>query len=232
LCFRNNGLSQAIPGLTSIWTKYEASTSGATPDPPIIQTEKQRLSVNPLTGQVSTSGSNYEPLTAHERWKLYFKQNYWAVGAYMGPLASALVLDQARGDPKEWGGGFAGYGRRLSSRVASAVIQGTFQAPVAALLKEDTRYIISDQNGFKRRAEHALLYGFLTYNNQGHPTLNISNLGGYYAASAVSTRWLPGRRKVVLFTLSDGSQQAGLSALVNLIQEFWPELHRSAIRWP
>lgn len=188
--------------------------------------------MNPLTGQASASGSDYKPLTGEERWKLYFKQNYWSVGAYMGPLAAALVLDQATGDPKEWGGGFPGYGRRLASRVGGAIIQGTFQAPVAALLKDDTRYIISNQHGFKRRARHALAYGFLTYNNQGHPTLNIANLGGYYAASAATTLWLPGRRNASLYTLSDGSQQVGLNALVNLIQEYWPEIHRTVFHRP
>lgn len=197
------------------------------------QAEKQRLSINPVTGQVSASASAFTPLTANERWKLYFTQSYWSVGAYVGPFFAALALDQSRNDPREWGGGFRGYGRRVASRVAGGdIIQNSFQHPVAALLKEDVRYIASSQHGFKRRAGHAVLYSFLTYNNEGHPTLNVSNIGGYYFASAASTLWLPGRRNVAAYTLSDGSEALALSTLVNLLQEFWPEIHHDVFRRP
>lgn len=158
------------------------------------QDDKNRLSVNPVTGQVTAMASDYTPLTGDERWKLYLKQSFWSVGAYVGPLFAALALDQSTGSPKEWGGGFPGYGRRVASRVASGdIVQNSFQFPVAALLHEDVRYIASNQHGFCRRAGHAILYSFLTYNPQGHATLNLSNIGGYYFAGAVSTLWLPGR---------------------------------------
>ncbi len=198
-------------------------------NPPAAETEKKRLAVNPLTGLVTSPGSDYRPLTAGERWKLYWKQNYTSVGAYVGPFAAALVLDQARGDPYQWGGGFPGYGRRLASRVGSAIVQGTFQAPVAALLKEDVRYIASNQRGPKRRLLHAVAYSFLTYSNHGHPTLNIANLGGYYAASAMSTLWLPGSHRVATYTLSDASLQIALTVPVNILQEFWPDIDRRVI---
>jgi hypothetical protein len=167
--------------------------------------------VNPITGLVSTSASGYEPLTGVERWKLYFKMNYWSVGAYFGPFFSALVLDQASGSPAQWGGGFAGYGRRVASRVGSAILQGAFQAPVAYVLHEDVRYISSGHGGLKHRAWHAAVYSFLTYNNQGHPTLNIANLGGIYASTLASNLWLPSHNNLVNYTLSNGSEQIVLS---------------------
>jgi hypothetical protein len=186
--------------------------------------------VNPLTGLTSASAWEYRPLTGDERWKLYFRQSYWSAGAYFGPFFAALVLDQATGDPREWGGGFRGYGRRVLSRLAAGdIVQNSFQHPVAALLKEDVRYIASSQHGFERRAGHAVLYSFLTYNNQGQPTLNISNIAGYYVASAPSRLWLPGRRNASLH-LTDGSQAIGLSVPGNLLQEFWPEVRRTVFR--
>ncbi len=66
--------------------------------------------MNPVTGLVTSSASNYKPLTEKERWELYWKQNYFSVGAYFGPALTALVLDQATGSPAQWGGGFSGYG--------------------------------------------------------------------------------------------------------------------------
>ena len=153
------------------------------------------------------------------------------MGAYVGPLLAALALDQSTGDPKQWGGGFAGYARRVASRVAAGdIVQNSFQFVAAAALKEDVRYIASDRRGFKKRVEHAILYSVLTYNNQGHPTLNLANIGGYYVASAASTLWLPGHDKVASYAFSDGSEALALSVPINMFQEFWPEISRKALR--
>lgn len=137
------------------------------------------------------------------------------------------MLDQSKGDPDEWGGGFEGYGRRVASRIGSNIVQSTFQASTAAVLKQDVRYIQSGQSGFKHRVGHAILYSFITLNSSGHRTLNIPNLGGYYVASAASTLWLPGNHNPALYDFEDSAQQAGLGVLVNLLQEFWPDIsHR------
>jgi len=205
-----------------------SSTNNPAPSP--IEDRKQRLKVNPVTGLVGASESNFSPLTGTERWKLYFKMNYWSIGAYLGPFLAALVLDQATDSPYQWGGGFPGFGRRLASRVGNSVPQGTFQAPVAAALHEDVRYISSNQHSFKRRAEHAVLYSFLAYNNQGHPILNIANLGSYYASTAVSTAWFPGINNAASYTFINASEQIALSVPINLLQEFWPEVRRYVFR--
>jgi hypothetical protein len=77
-----------------------------------------------------------------------------------------------------------------------------------------------------------VLFSFITYNTQGHKTLNIANIGGFYASSAVSTLWLPQKESVGLYTLSDGTKQAGLTILINMIQEFWPEIRQKLKRQP
>jgi hypothetical protein len=118
----------------------------------------------------------------------------------------------------------------VASRVATGdVLQNSIQFPLAGLLKEDVRYIASDQQGFRRRTFHAIVYSFLTYNSQGHPTLNIANIGGYYGATAISTRWLPGPQKTMSYTLSDGSESLALSVPVNIVQEFWPEISHALL---
>lgn len=176
------------------------------------------------------SESNYSPLTGTERWKLYCKMNYWSVGAYFSPVMTALLLDQTTGNPHGWGGGFPGFGRRLASRVGNAVLQGTFQAPVAAALHEDVRYISSSQHSFKRRAAHAIVHSFLTSNRQGLPTLNLANFCAYYVSTAVSTAWLPGIKNAARYTFSNATEQIGLSFPTNLVQEFWPEFRRHVLR--
>ena len=201
------------------------------PPPPDAGPDRRRLAVNPLTGLITSSATNYEPLTAKERWKVYWKQNYFSIGAYFGPVFTALVLDQSANSPPQWGGGVAGFGLRVASRTVGGMIQGTVQAPLAAVLHEDVRYISSPQHGFKRRAFHALEYSVLTYNAQGHTTLNVANLGAYYTSTAISTAWLPDRKgSLASYTLSNGSEQIALSVPVNLLQEFWPEITRMVLR--
>jgi hypothetical protein len=140
------------------------------------------------------------------------------------------VLDQATGSPHDWGGGLEGFGHRVGSRTLSAVIQGNVQAALAAPLHEDVRYISSGQGGVGHRVLHAFAFSFLTYNRQGHPTLNVANLTGYYAATAISTTWIPQHDATGKYVLIHGTQQAGLAIPVNLLQEFWPDIHRTVFR--
>jgi hypothetical protein len=221
--------SECVGGQTSSASQKSSTDS---PAPPPDQDQKQLLKVNPVTGVIGTSASGYTPLTGSERLEVYFKMNYGSIGSYFGPVMSALLLDQATGSPYRWGGGFRGYGRRVSSRVGNAMLQGTIQAPVAAVLHEDVRYIASSQHSFQRRAVHAAIYSFFTYNGEGHPTPNVANLAAYYASTAVSTAWLPGIRNLAKYTLSNSTEQLALSVPINLLQEFWPEVRRHVLRKP
>jgi hypothetical protein len=208
-----------------------AQTSNTnSPDLSPVEDQKQRLKVNPLTGLALASQSNYTPLTGTERWKLYVKMTYVSPGPYLSPIMTALLLDQDNGTPRQWGGGFPGFGLRLASRAGNAVLQGTFQAPLAALLHEDVRYIPTSQHSFQRRALHAVLYSFLTYNDKGHPTLNIANLAAYYASTAITAAWLPGIQNAAKYTFTNASEQIALSFPLNVVQEFWPEIRRYIFR--
>jgi len=192
--------------------------------------QKQGAGVNPITGLAVAPQSNYTPLDLNERWKLYSQMTFASAGPYFSPLVNALALDQANGTPREWGGGFAGFGRRLASRAGNAVLQGSFQAPLAAVLHEDVRYIPTSQRSIPGRALHAVLYSFLTYNDKGHPTPNLANLTAFYASTAVTTIWLPGIGKAAKYTFTNASEQIALSFPLNVVQEFWPEIRQHLFR--
>lgn len=92
-------------------------SSGA-PAPSAADNQKRRLAVNPVTGLTISPASNFTPLTGEERWKLYWKQNFFSVGAYFRPAFFALALDQTTSSPPQWGDGFGGFGIRVASRAA------------------------------------------------------------------------------------------------------------------
>jgi hypothetical protein len=231
--FDPEGTPGQVSGAGSNGSQTSTGQTASAGDP--TQPPKDGISgfdVNPVTGLVSASAANYQPLTGMQRVRLYFKQNFWSVGAYFGPFAAALLLDQTTDSPSQWGGGFKGYGKRVASRFGAGIVQGTVQAPLAYVLHEDVRYIVSKQHGVKRRAWHAVVYSFATYNNRGQPTINIANIASYYAASAVSACWLPGYYNVARYGLIDGSESLGLSIPVNILQEFWPEIVHYVFRRP
>jgi hypothetical protein len=190
------------------------------------ETEKEKLAVNPVTGLAVLSHEGYVPLTAQERWKLYWKQNYFSVGAYFGPAVTSLLLDQTRNNPYQWGGGFEGYGRRLASRTANAMVQGTVQALAAPVLHEDVRFVPSGHGGTGYRVWHAIAYSFLTYNNSGRTTPNIANLGAYFVATAVTATWVPHQDSLAHYTVTNTGYQIALIMPVNVLQEFWPDIMR------
>ncbi len=193
--------------------------------------ESEATKVNSLTGLGTASGLHYAPLTGRERWKYYLNQNYISAGAYVGPMLTSLI-DQARGKNSEWGGGLEGYGKRLSSRLASGIVQGTVQSGGCALLGQEPRYISSPSTSIPARIGHAFLNSFITYNNEGKRRFAFATVISYYAAGVTTTLWLPGDHTPLDDGLRIGTRQLVFSGLINQWQEFWPSIRRFIHRRP
>lgn len=200
--------------------KQQATTSGASQ-----AQASEVIRINPITDSAAISGLNYRPLTGQERWHLYLNQNFTSVGAYLGVFSGALI-DQAGGQPPEWGGGVKGYGRRVASRFAAGTIQGSIQSGGDALMGLEPRYVRSTAHNPARRIGHAFALSFLTYNNEGKLRLNLPNLGSYYASSVIATTWQPKRYTALGDGVRDGNRQVITGVAFNLVQEFWPEITR------
>jgi hypothetical protein len=67
--------------------------------------------------------------------------------ALLGSVAYAGIL-QGIGTPAEWGGGAAGYGKRLASTLACSGIHGVLAFGLDSALHEDPRYFRSRSTGF------------------------------------------------------------------------------------
>ena len=186
--------------------------------------EANRFAINPITGLSSASTMNFCPLTAHERWKMYWTKNYASLGAYTGPVLGAVLIDQPADSPHAWGRHASGFGLRVANRVGIGMMEGTVQAPLAAVMHYDVRYISSSAELRKKRLWHAILFSFVTFNSEAQVVPNIPKFAGFYAGTALSTTWLPGRRDVGKYTLIDGTESIGLTVPVNILQEFWPDI--------
>jgi hypothetical protein len=187
------------------------------------------VAINTVTGLGMTSAKDYTPLTGKQRWQYYLNQNFLSTGAFFGPVLLSTV-DQIGNQPPEWGGGMKGYGRRLASRFGTSVVQGSTQSLGCALLHQEPRYIRSADSGALKRIGHAFVFTLITYNNEGKKRPALASLSSYYVSAFVADSWMPSRYTVAGDAVRDGNRTVIFAALINQMQEFWPEIRRYVFR--
>jgi hypothetical protein len=162
------------------------------------------------------------------------KLTYHAINAYgpwelLGSAAYAGIL-QAIGTPEEWGGGAAGYGKRLGSTLACSGIHGVLAFGLDSALHEDPRYFRSRATGFWNRAGHAVRGTVLTHTDAGGETISVWRFGSAYGAAFLSNEWYPDRLNTVRLGFLQGSLRLGFDLASNLGSEFWPDIKEKILR--
>ena len=117
--------------------------------------------------------------------RLFSPKKMLAATARRASAASAGIT-QFEGQPKEWGGGAEGYGKRLGSAVATHVIDRTIQYGLSSALHEDNRYILSGDSGFFRRTKYAVKSTLFARHDNGKQYISISRLGGVAGGAFIS----------------------------------------------
>jgi len=152
-----------------------------------------------------------------------------------GPLplvGAALVagIQQAGGHPHEWGGGMAGYGRRIGSDFGIGAVTTTTRYGLAQLTGEDTLYYRCECTGFFPRFKHAM-FSTLTgrRGDDGHRVFSVPSLVAPYAGSFTAVyAWYPGR-----YNASDAFRIGNYNLLAyaggNLVLEFLPSGEHSLL---
>jgi hypothetical protein len=173
-----------------------------------------------LIGPYVPSQSKLTPLSNGERREVYLRQTYLNAGSYLA-RAFAAGIDQARGTPYQWGGGFGGYGRRFASRYGQFVVENSLVAAGNAGLGYEPRYDFCRCQGFWPRTRHAIARNFYTYNsteNEKRP--QIALYAGAYAAGAISSTWMPGHQNPWKNGAFVALQQVGYGSAINWVSEF------------
>ena len=146
----------------------------------------------------------------------------WKHAAFgIRPLAgvtAGAAFAQLRNAPYRWGGGIAGFGKRLGAGLAIHTVNITVEHLVAAPLHEDLDYHPSQERGIKRQLVHALVSTVVVRNTRsGKSRPALGRISGHAAAGVFA--------EVALSGLS-GASTAGIGfaadAGVNVIREFLP----------
>jgi hypothetical protein len=165
-------------------------------------------------------------LTAEQRKDIYLRQTLTTPGAYMKRMFGALI-DQARGTPSQWGGGWGGYSERFASREGQFIAANSLAALGNAKLGYEVRYDKCKCDGLWPRTRHAIVRSFLTYDrSEEHRRPQWGLYGGAFGGGMISTAWKPGSHS----PFAEGGQamlgQAGWGTLLNFFTEFSREINR------
>jgi hypothetical protein len=160
------------------------------------------------------------PLTGDQRASIYVKQTFLTAGSYVARGFSA-GLDQALGEPHDWGGGAAGYGRRYAARYGEFVVQNTIVAGGNALLGYEPRYDFCRCKGFWPRTEHAISRNFLAYNRSERELRpQVPTYVGAFTAGMLYNVWLPRQHNIWQGGAYNVLSQAGIGSAYNVVSEF------------
>lgn len=179
-----------------------------------------------VTGVYVEKGRPLVPLIAKQRREIYLEQTLTTPGAYMKRMFAAGI-DQARGAPSEWGGGWGGYGKRFASREGQFIAANSLAALGNAKLKYEPRYDQCNCSGFWARTRHAIVRNFLTYNQTEQNLRPQWGLyGGSFGGGLISTAWKPHPRNA----FAEGGRamlgQAAYGTLLNFFIEFSTDINR------
>lgn len=171
------------------------------------------------------SKSNWFPMTGKERWNYYTKGTLLSPGPYLVVLGVALGA-QGVNEPKEWGGGWGGYGRRAASSSGIFLTGETIHQSMATALRTDPRYLRCNCRNGWHRSWNAIEMTFLTRDNRGRLTIDAAQITGAYGSGMISTFWYPSRYSPTAQGLRTGNFNLAILAGVNIVKEFSPELKR------
>jgi hypothetical protein len=163
---------------------------------------------------------NAVPLTSKQKFELARKSILDPVTfALSGAIAGA---EQARNDFSAYGQGAQGYGKRFGASyvdlVTSTVIGG---AILPSLLKQDPRYFYKGSGSIRSRILYAIANSVICKGDNGHWQGNYSEILGSIAAAGITNLYYPASdRSRVELTFKNAGFKVGLTAGVNLLQEF------------
>lgn len=165
-------------------------------------------------------------LTFGDRFDLYVKDTYGPM-AVMGIGIGAALTQWTTHNPREWGQGFPGYGRRVASGFARNAISHTVALPVAYLDNEDPRRYPSNRHGIWPRVQYAVVHTFVVRNMTGGQMPAYSRVAGIYASAFAANAWYPERSADTHHALVRGSTSMASAVANQVFREFWPDIKKA-----
>ena len=144
---------------------------------------------------------------------------------------AGAAIQQARNNPREWGRGGAGFGKRLASGFGEHAIKGTIEFGVATARHEELGYRPSGKQGFGPRLKYALMSTVVTRKTTtGKKTFASGRVSGAMGSGFVSRLWMPTRFHTISSGVATGGVLLSVDAGTHVAREFWPEIRHPGRR--
>jgi hypothetical protein len=158
-------------------------------------------------------------------YRKHWKQSVVGKRAVGGVVAGAGI-NQLRHHPRNYGGGIAGFGKRVGSGFATNAVGKTVEHGLAAKLHEDLHYRRSNKRGVGPRLGYALKSTVITRNTHtGKATPAAGRIAGHAASGALAQGVL---------AAGSGAATAGVGlaadAGANVAREFIPRRNKGRPR--
>ena len=120
-----------------------------------------------------------------------------------------------------------GWGKRFGASLADTESRRFIQGFVlATVLHQDPRYFRSKASSKVERGWYAVTRVLVTRSDNGDPTFNSSEFLGALFATSLQNAYYPDRDRTFGKTMDRFLGALGSDASSNLLQEFWPDIHR------
>lgn len=172
--------------------------------------------------------SGPEPLTFGEKAARYSNRTF-SIRAVLG-ASFAAGLAQWRREPREWGDGISGYGRRDAAAYGGGIIRNTAEFGFGALLHEDPRFEPSVHDGFTTRAADVLHNTVFIRTDDGAHRVAWSRAAAAVTTGFAVNSWEPRRLHSTHHALMLSFGTLASYGTGNLMQEFTPDIKRFLFR--
>jgi hypothetical protein len=147
-------------------------------------------------------------------------------------IGAQAGLNQWRDDPRQWGQGAAGFGRRYGSSFAVRGIRQMLDFGLDAGLGEDPHFVRLGRSGAKARTVNVLRQTLVTYDSKGDYTFAFWRAGSAYGSEFISNSWRPAGYNTVGDALVRGTFTLAGDTGANALREFLPDFRRvKGLRW-
>lgn len=173
--------------------------------------------------------NNTAALSPGQKFQLFVDNSVSVHAITASALGSAI--GQAENSPTGFGQGWDAYGKRFGTslaRGASGEFFGTFV--LASALHEDPRFFPEVNPSFAHSVKYSVQRLFVTRNDAGRDTANVSGLVGPLLAEGLANAYWPDRNRTVGDTLLRYGVGLATRAGGNMMREYWPVLYRKMSR--
>lgn len=167
----------------------------------------------------------YIPLTSQQ------KLERWGRFAYSPYTFTSTVLNgawaEAFGEWRAYGGGMAGYGKRVGATLGNTETSGFFKVfLLPVVLHDDPRLFYSGKSRILPRAWYAATRVLVTRRDDGREVFNTPEILGTFLSAAVTNAYYPRADRGFGGTMTRGFGGITSDAGTNILHEFWPDISR------